>query len=67
MILITRDGRIGHVDMRDVATVAAEIAASPAAHTEKTYWPTAAFRRPWLRDDDLPSLCEKQKEAAWRP
>jgi uncharacterized protein YbjT (DUF2867 family) len=36
----TADGRIGHVDTRDVATVTAEIAASPAAHAGKTYWPT---------------------------
>jgi len=36
----TGDGRIGHVDTRDVAAVAAEIAASPAAHAGKTYWPT---------------------------
>src|SRR5467141_4580557 len=36
----TGDGRIGHVDTRDVAAVAAEIAAAPAAHAGKTYWPT---------------------------
>src|SRR6266478_846109 len=36
----TGDGRIGHIDTRDVAAVAAEIAASPAAHAGKTYWPT---------------------------
>ena len=36
----TGDGRIGHVDTRDIAAVAAEIAASPAAHVGKTYWPT---------------------------
>jgi uncharacterized protein YbjT (DUF2867 family) len=36
----TGDGRIGHVDARDVAAVAAEIAASPAPHAGKTYWPT---------------------------
>jgi uncharacterized protein YbjT (DUF2867 family) len=36
----TGDGRIGHIDARDVAAVAAEIAASPAAHAGKTYWPT---------------------------
>src|SRR5882762_7872383 len=36
----TGDGRIGHVDTRDVAAVAAEIAASPAAHAGRTYWPT---------------------------
>lgn len=34
------NGRIGMVDTRDVAAVAATIAASPAAHTQKTYWPT---------------------------
>ena len=36
----TSDGRVGHVDVRDVAAVAAEIAASPSAHAGKTYWPT---------------------------
>lgn len=34
------DGRIGMVDARDVAEVAAVIANSPAAHRGKTYWPT---------------------------
>ena len=34
------DGRIGHVDARDVAAVAAEIAATPAPHAGQTYWPT---------------------------
>ncbi|MGK5684808.1 NmrA family NAD(P)-binding protein [Actinoplanes sp. URMC 104] len=34
------DGRIGMIDSRDVAAVAAEIAASPASHTGKTYWPS---------------------------
>jgi uncharacterized protein YbjT (DUF2867 family) len=36
----TGDGRIGHIDARDVAAVAAEIAASPAEHAGKEYWPT---------------------------
>jgi len=36
----TGDGRVGHVDTRDVAAVAAEIAASPEAHAGRTYWPT---------------------------
>jgi uncharacterized protein YbjT (DUF2867 family) len=36
----TGDGRIGHVDVRDVAAGAAEIAVSPAGHAGKTYWPT---------------------------
>ena len=36
----TGGGRIGHVDTRDVAAVAAEVGASPAAHAGKTYWPT---------------------------
>jgi uncharacterized protein YbjT (DUF2867 family) len=35
-----RDGRVGMIDTRDVAAVAAEIAASPAPHAGKTYWPT---------------------------
>jgi uncharacterized protein YbjT (DUF2867 family) len=33
-------GRTGLVDARDVAAVAAEIAASPDAHDSKTYWVT---------------------------
>jgi len=33
-------GRAGLVNARDVAAVAAEIAASPAAHAGKTYWLT---------------------------
>ena len=36
----TGGGRVGHVDVRDVAAVAAEIAASPSGHAGKTYWPT---------------------------
>jgi uncharacterized protein YbjT (DUF2867 family) len=36
----TGDGRVGHVDVRDIAAVAAAIAASPSAHLGKTYWPT---------------------------
>jgi uncharacterized protein YbjT (DUF2867 family) len=35
-----RDGRVGMIDTRDVAAVAAEIAAAPAPHVGKTYWPT---------------------------
>jgi uncharacterized protein YbjT (DUF2867 family) len=35
-----RDGRVGMIDARDVAAVAAAIAMSPAAHAGKTYWPT---------------------------
>jgi uncharacterized protein YbjT (DUF2867 family) len=33
-------GRVGMIDARDVAAVAAEIAAAPAPHAGKTYWPT---------------------------
>jgi uncharacterized protein YbjT (DUF2867 family) len=33
-------GRIGMVDARDVAAVAASVAASPASHAGKTYWLT---------------------------
>lgn len=36
----TGNGRIGHIDARDVATVAAEIAAAPAEHGAKESWPT---------------------------
>jgi uncharacterized protein YbjT (DUF2867 family) len=35
-----RDGRVGMIDTRDVAAVAAEIAAAPAPHAGKTYWPS---------------------------
>ena len=42
----TGDGRIGHIDARDVAAVAAEIAASPAAHVGKTITPPPS-RRSW--------------------
>lgn len=34
------DGRLGMIDTRDVAAVATQIAAAPAAHAGKTYWPT---------------------------
>ena len=36
----TGDGRVGHVDVRDVAAAAAQIAVSPAGHVGKRYWPT---------------------------
>ena len=36
----TGEGRFGVVDTRDVAAVAAEIAAAPAQHAGMTYWPT---------------------------
>lgn len=36
----TGDGRIAMIDARDVAAVAAKIAAGPAEHASKTYWPT---------------------------
>lgn len=36
----TGNGRIGHIDARDVAALAGEIAVSPSAHQGKTYWPT---------------------------
>jgi len=40
----TGDGRVGMIDTRDVAAVAAEIAASPGPHAGKTYWPTGPER-----------------------
>jgi uncharacterized protein YbjT (DUF2867 family) len=40
----TGDGRIGMIDARDVAAVAAAIATSPADHAGKTYWPTGPER-----------------------
>jgi len=33
-------GRVCLIDARDVAAVAAEVAAAPAAHVGKTYWPS---------------------------
>jgi uncharacterized protein YbjT (DUF2867 family) len=36
----TGEGRVGMIDTRDVGAVAAEIAAVPADHVGKTYWPT---------------------------
>jgi len=36
----TGDGGVGHVDVRDVAAVAAEVAGSPSAHAGRTYWLT---------------------------
>ena len=35
-----RKGRVGMVDARDVAAVAAQIAGSPLAHADQTYWLT---------------------------
>jgi uncharacterized protein YbjT (DUF2867 family) len=35
---VAGDGRIGMIDSRDVAAVAAKIAASPAGHAGNTYW-----------------------------
>ena len=35
-----RDGRVGMIDTRDVAAIAAQIAAAPDQHAGKTYWPT---------------------------
>jgi uncharacterized protein YbjT (DUF2867 family) len=40
----TRDGRIGLVDTRDIGAVAAQIAASPALHAGRTYWPSGPER-----------------------
>jgi uncharacterized protein YbjT (DUF2867 family) len=40
----TGDGRVGLVDARDVAAVAARIALSPASHAAKTYSPTGPER-----------------------
>jgi uncharacterized protein YbjT (DUF2867 family) len=38
----TGDGRAGLIDARDVAAVAAQIAANPTPHKDKTYWLTRA-------------------------
>lgn len=40
----TGDGRVGMVDTRDVAAVAAAIAIAPAAHANQTYWLTGPER-----------------------
>jgi uncharacterized protein YbjT (DUF2867 family) len=36
----TGDGRVGHIDARDVGAVAAAIAATPSSHAGRTYRPT---------------------------
>jgi uncharacterized protein YbjT (DUF2867 family) len=41
---VAGDGRVGMIDARDVAAVAAQIAVSPAPQAEKTYWPTGPER-----------------------
>jgi uncharacterized protein YbjT (DUF2867 family) len=41
---VAGDGRVGLIDARDVAAVAAEIAVSPASHAGKTYWLTGPER-----------------------
>src|ERR1039457_5301357 len=38
------DGRVGLIDARVVAAVAAQIAVSPALHAGNTYWPTGPER-----------------------
>ena len=38
------EGRVGMIDARDVAEVAAQIAVAPAQHAGKTYWPTGPER-----------------------
>ncbi len=39
-VMSSGDGEVGMVDARDVAAVAATVAAAPLAHTGRTYWPT---------------------------
>lgn len=39
-VMSAGDGQVGMVDARDVAAVAAVVAADPAAHAGATYWPT---------------------------
>lgn len=50
------DGRVGMVDARDVAAVAAEIAASPAAHAGKTYHLTGPEL---ISNDDVAAVLSK--------
>jgi uncharacterized protein YbjT (DUF2867 family) len=38
------EGRVGMIDARDVAAVAAQIAVAPARYAGKTYWPTGPER-----------------------
>src|SRR4029077_13637665 len=52
----TGDGRIGHVDVRDVAAAAAEIAVSPTGHAAKAYWPTGPES---LSGNDVAEICTK--------
>jgi uncharacterized protein YbjT (DUF2867 family) len=71
----TGDGRIGMIDTRDVAAVAAEIAAAPGPHAGKTYWPTGPERLSYADAARVfskvlgrqisfrPSTCEEQKQA----
>ena len=71
----TGDGRVSMIDTRDVAAVAAEIAASPRPHVGKTYWPTGPERLSYAdaarvlsnvlgRQITLrPITCEEQKQA----
>jgi uncharacterized protein YbjT (DUF2867 family) len=40
VVMSAGDGKVGMVDARDVANVAARIATSPADHAGATYWPT---------------------------
>jgi uncharacterized protein YbjT (DUF2867 family) len=49
-------GRIGMVDARDVAAVAARIAASPAPHAGKTYWLTGPEL---ISNDDVAAVLSK--------
>ena len=39
-VMSAADGEVGMVDARDVAAVAAAVAAAPSAHAGRTYWPT---------------------------
>jgi uncharacterized protein YbjT (DUF2867 family) len=43
----TGDGRVGMIDTRDVAAVAAQIATSPTAHAGQTYWLTGPESLPY--------------------
>jgi uncharacterized protein YbjT (DUF2867 family) len=62
----TGDGRIGHVDSRDVAAVAVEVASSPGAHNANTYWPTGPEV---LSADDVARVFSKVlgRTIAYRP
>lgn len=62
----TGEGRIGMVDTRDVAAVAAKIALAPTAHVGKTYWPAGPDRLSYSGAADVLSRLLR-RPIAFRP